>query len=376
MVEYRLARSAEREAYLALADSVFAGQTGRPFDFASLLPKMYGPGLDTSNRQYLAVDDARGVVGLIASLPGELRAGGMTLRTGYIGTVSVHPKARGEGHMKRLMALNLERLLGEGADLVLLGGQRQRYAYFGFEPAGLAFETVVTRSNVRHALSDVDASGVRFEEITPGGPWESEAAALHRAQRMAFDRPGFATVCVSYGCKPFAAVADGRFVGYVVRESEEGCLCEVAAPDGAALDRLLKAWLQHTQGASVRFPVSPAEPETLRHLWNYAEGIQAGPCVQALVLNWPRVTEALLRVKASYTPLADGELSLEADGRAFAVRVQNGQVSVSPDVKNPLRLTRREAQRMLLDPFAFETRAAAPAGWFPLPLFVPTVDAF
>lgn len=39
---------------------------------------------------------------LIAVLREELEVGGKALQAGFVGTVSVHPKARGEGHMKVL----------------------------------------------------------------------------------------------------------------------------------------------------------------------------------------------------------------------------------------------------------------------------------
>ena len=66
------------------------------------------------------------------TVPLSLLVAGKPLRAAGIGTVSVHPYARGEGHMKKLMHMTLEECRENGADLAMLGGQRQRYEYFGF----------------------------------------------------------------------------------------------------------------------------------------------------------------------------------------------------------------------------------------------------
>ena len=52
-----------------------------------------------------------------------MAAGGKLLRAGYVGSVSVHPKARGEGHMKRLLGDWITDLEGT-CDLLALDGQR------------------------------------------------------------------------------------------------------------------------------------------------------------------------------------------------------------------------------------------------------------
>ena len=83
MVTYRKALPGEREAYVAFADMVF-NASGDATRFETDVPKVYAPGVDSADMHYLAVDDARGIVGLAAVLPGEIRAGGVALRTGYI----------------------------------------------------------------------------------------------------------------------------------------------------------------------------------------------------------------------------------------------------------------------------------------------------
>ena len=51
----------------------------------------------------VAADENGKLRAQIAVLPEKLMVAGHPLRGGFVGNVSVHPKARGEGHMKRLM---------------------------------------------------------------------------------------------------------------------------------------------------------------------------------------------------------------------------------------------------------------------------------
>lgn len=50
-----------------------------------------------------------------------------------LGNMAVDAHARGQGLMSLLMQDAVERCRREGYDLAVLGGQRQRYARFGFE---------------------------------------------------------------------------------------------------------------------------------------------------------------------------------------------------------------------------------------------------
>ena len=75
-------------------------------------------------------------------------------------------------------------------------------------------------------------------------------------------------------------------------------------------------------------------------------------------------------------PLADGVLSLEADGQTVTVTVTDGAVQVVDGGDSPWELTHREMHELLLNPFAVDLQERAPRGWFPLPWHTPTADTF
>ena len=122
----------EWEDCIKLANYVFS-TAHRPHDFEQLIPRVYQAGPEMARIHRVAVAENGRLRAEIAVLPQQMAAGGKLLRAGYVGSVSVHPKARGEGHMKRLLGDWITDLEGT-CDLLALDGQRQRYAYFGFTP--------------------------------------------------------------------------------------------------------------------------------------------------------------------------------------------------------------------------------------------------
>ena len=223
MVTYRKALPSDRDAYIALADMVFSSE-GAPIRFEEFVPKVYSPEVDSAQMHYLAVDDARGIVGLVGALPGKLHAGTTSLRTRYIGTVAVHPRARGEGHMKRLMAMALDDMRADGVDLALLNGQRQRYEHFGFAHGGAMLRFHFSAGCIRHALNRVDAGGVEIEPLHVGSPFIEAAMALHAARPLRFERGGaaeFAVICRTSMRRPWTVSRRGEFLGYLIATAKE-----------------------------------------------------------------------------------------------------------------------------------------------------------
>ena len=377
MITYRTALPSEREACLSLANQVFS-RVSYPHDFAALLPKVYGPDVDSAQLHFLAVDDEQGIRGLVATLPGTLWVNGAPLKTGYIGTVCVHPEARGEGHMKKLMRLNMDRMLQNGTDIAMLGGQRQRYSYFGYESGGVRMTAVVSKWAVRHALSHCETDDVTFQEMQPGADMERQAAALHQSQAMYASRAefGFVTAACSYNHKPYAALQNGRLLGYVIAGKDPAQAAEVLADTPEHLDSIIKGWIALHQLTYFSFPIPGWNIPMIEHVWDYAESMQASSCIQVCILRYAPVVRALLDLKSRYAPLADGVLELEADGQAFTVTVKDNRVQAADGANHPQRFSHRDMQRLLTDPFYFSRQSLAPGGWFPLPLFMSEPDEF
>lgn len=377
MVTYRKARPEERAAYIEFADMVFTDD-GSPISFEASIPKVYGAHVDSAHMQYIAVDDEKGIRGLVAVMPNELYVGGETLKVGYIGTVSVHPQARGEGHMKKLMQLAINDMKAEGVDIALLGGQRQRYEYFGFAKGGAGYAVTVGEPNVRHALKNVDVEGISFELMGKDSKWVGAAHALFEKQEIRFkrNRTEFVDICCNYLARPWAILCGGEFAGYLVCNDKKDGIAEIMVESVDVLDKAVKAWIVQNELKRVRMMFPVWQRESMKKLGAYAGDTVLEMRVQSSVYNPRRVLKAMLTAKARFAKLENARMTFNIEGDCFTVTVQDGAVSVADGGETPVCLSTLEASQLFAYPFDYEGRPETPGGWFPIPLYEASPDAF
>lgn len=366
---YRKATFAEAGACADLGDICF----NEVQSFRALTPKSYRN--PTSPIQHMIADEDGCFRAMVALWPNPLTVCGYTLKTGYVGNVCVHPGARHAGHMKKLIPMTIESAREQGVDLMLLGGQRQRYEYFGFAKGGAMMEIMLYIPTVRHALRDTDITGIEFTEILPGSAEEASAAEMHESRIYRFDRnnPCFAVTCLSFNGRAWLIKRAGEAIGFCT--SGEGMLSDLYLKDKTELHPALKAWMRNTGAEQLKIQLPLWESEYLSDLALWAEEMHYTQGVQARILNYPRVLEALLTLKATYCRLDDGEQSFRAEGQLFTVSVKENRVSVTDGGENPIELDTLEAGNLFLSSFDYSGKPFA-GNWFPLPLFVPLPDEF
>lgn len=373
-VTYTVAQPGDQAALVDFANYVFS-QAHRPHDFKRLLPKVYGDHVCTTEiaTHYIARQDGS-LRAMAAMLPLRMHVLSDVLRLGFVGTVCVHPYARGEGHMKRLMGDLLNNARTQDFDLLVLGGQRQRYGYFGFQPGGTALRYTVTATNLRHAARDAGASEVDLS------PLESEDASalafvqsLCQAQPLFVERPKerLADILRSWESDCLLIRRGGQMIGYVC-----GAVQELGLTDESALPLVLKALLAKKGLREVTLSVAPFEAQRIRALRLLCERASLETVEMINVLNWPRVLSALLALKASFMRLEDGCAALSIDGEMLVLRVKDGVPSVSREAASPeLSLSHAAATQLLFGP------ESAVCGhplhnWLPLPFFMRAADGF
>lgn len=375
---YRQAAEDDRENIIRFADSVFAG-IGQTSDFASVMPKLYGPEADTSSCHAVAVADGK-IVGAVLAYPMDLRILGERFAAVGIGTVSVAEAFRGRGIMQKLLADVLARAEQRGADLAVLGGQRQRYEYFGFEPCGVAAEAAVTRGNLSHLFRGRSPQAFRFAAL------EEASYARARALRQGpfYVERGekeFGAVCRTWGNVPEAVWKEGEFFGYLVRSKDGASVSELELQDAALLPDVLFQLLLHTGRQSVRLELSAADAEKLRVLDGFCDGISLRESENFRVFRYERLILQLMRLKMRSMPLCDGKLVLQLGRRErLSIEAEGGRVAVVPSDGAPdASFSDREALRLLFSAGSAFFRAgpelpACAGSWFPLPLYWPEAD--
>lgn len=130
----RPARPDEFSEVMNFVDRVFRpGQRGR-FILQSQYPHAYQP---QYARRLILIRDQGQLVGNLAIHPLVLRLEEARLRAGGIGVVGAHPERRGQGIMTALLEDAIRRMQQARYPLSVLGGDRQRYGWFGWENGGV-----------------------------------------------------------------------------------------------------------------------------------------------------------------------------------------------------------------------------------------------
>ncbi|NKB71673.1 MAG: GNAT family N-acetyltransferase [Candidatus Latescibacteria bacterium] len=135
----RPARIDEYSQVCHFIDRVFRpGQQGR-FILARQYPHLFQRSTTMARRLLLLRDEGE-LVGGLGIHPLTLRLQEARLKAGGIGQVAAHPQRRGQGIMSTLLNDAIQRMQRAGYALSVLGGDRQRYGWFGWENAGLRHE--------------------------------------------------------------------------------------------------------------------------------------------------------------------------------------------------------------------------------------------
>ncbi|WP_405111154.1 GNAT family N-acetyltransferase [Paenibacillus sp. FSL K6-1217] len=372
MVNYRTAAPHEREAYIDLANYAFR------LDFETLMPKAYDKSIDTSALHKVAVDEQGRLRAQVAVFPEMLRIGDHTLRAGYLGTVSVHPRARGEGHMKALMNLWLEELRVT-CDMVVLYGQRQRYEYFGFTLGGVKLTYTVAEANVRHGLRQVDAAGITFSPLfeMEGG---AEFAHSMNNSRLAYveRKPEqLPLIFSSLHQKALGVLDQGKLIGYLVVNEADNDIAEIALETADGILRTIKAYMAYSSAGQITLHAPEYDIPLNKALGGIAEDFVIENSDMYHILDFANVLKAYLTLKFKTTGIVPGEFSAVMDGQPVTARVDEEGVSIERSaMPDAVVLNRQQAQALLLTQHSRYMAVPAPAGWFPLPLFWYKIDKY
>ena len=380
-VEVEQLSASDWEEGLSFLNGVF-GEHGA-HDLANLLPSIYQP-TDESMANNHAVRENGSIRAVVGLFPLDWQVGDSVLKVGGIGGVSTHSSARGKGYMKVLMTHCVEKMKAEGYHLSWLGGQRQRYGYFGYEKCGQQLSVSLGGANVRHVFGERDA--LRFEPLEDDDTGRLELARQLHDGQLVHNRRGadvFQRFLVSWYHRPYAALdADGNMVGYLVTDKEGGNVTELVATDETVAVDVARSWVQSRSEGGARFDIPPTRFELLQRLSAIGEGANVGSSGNWQIYDWAATVEVLMCVRATSGGLADGEVIIGIDGYgSLNIRVADARVTCEKvDAPPAVSWDAFTAMRVLFGPLPPSAVTDVPAeatallAWCPLPLGWPRQD--
>lgn len=266
MVEYKILTRHDDPDLIDFINYVFS-MDGEATDFVKLLPKAYEPETRHDILHLTLQEDGR-IVAAVSLLLITCHHGEDALKIGLVGNVSVHPYRRGRGYMKRLMQ-EADRILRERqCDISALGGQRQRYEYFGYVQAGLQASFTITTDNLRHRLGGGYVPSLTLEE--PEEVLDALYSCYLRQKTRCRSQQNFLADCRSWQGELRAVCRDARVIGYVVSAPERTGWLEAVLPS-EAYPEAIAAFLREYGTDRVKISVPLYEPETLQVLESISE---------------------------------------------------------------------------------------------------------
>lgn len=385
MIQYTKGTPADVQDIIDFADHIFSKQGG-PHDFSQLIPKLYGDGEETQQYHYLVKEDGK-IKAMVCVLPVTFNVAGIELKAGCIGTVSVHPRARGEGYMKKLMTMALEDMKSQGYAFSSLGGQRQRYEYFGYEPAGIKLNFTLTADNVRHKYSELDASSISFESLSEESSQLDDAYDLYQKGVVtgARSKDKFVTILKTWNTQPYIVLNDGKFAGYVAVSENGGIVQEIELIEPSMLPVVCKVLMSKLGVTELHFTMPAYDRDKITLLGKVCEMYSVSYNQNFNIMDYASVIEAFMKCKAQYVKLQDGRFVLGIESYGIVeITVQKNHVHVkkydaNTDIQVDAHLSKQEATVLLFSSLNEYSAPATqqlncPPGWLPLPLYVPPLD--
>lgn len=375
----------DNESLVDFLNYVF-GMNGDKTSFYKLLPKLYKPEYRPEDYNYIATEDGR-LRAAVGAYPFTLNIAGESLKGIGIGNVAVHPMHRGKGYMVDCMKLALDAVVKGGADFAALGGRRQRYSYFGFEPAGVCGAFNLNKHNLRHVYGSVNDTGFTAQELSAddiSGLEKIKALSGSRLYSPARDNASYFDILSSWCAKVYSVSdANGSFAGYFIYGGDEGefNVMEIDSVKPEDAPAVLRSCFEVIGEDEINLDVPEFNTAFFDLLSDIAEGVTLSNSEHFCVYNYGKVLRATLALKASYRSLCDGSLSVDIDGIAgrekLLITVKDGQPSVSPyEGACDLTFNHRQAMGAFFGLSVPEKRLIPgfAAGWFPLPLNTFGVD--
>ncbi|MDD6703553.1 MAG: GNAT family N-acetyltransferase [Clostridiaceae bacterium] len=380
---YGRGKDEDNKKLIKFIDEVFFTNDVHGRDFLNLLPKCYKDQYRPAYNNFVVQDENGTFRAAIGSFYNDMTVGGEYIKACCIGNVAVGKEYRSMGYMIELMEMSVEDMRKNGVDVAYLGGQRQRYGYFGFESSGTVLKYGFSRNAYRHSLKAIP-SGFEIEELKADDTQSiAEIDKLYSRLPVRSNRKpeSYFDVLCSWRNIPYILKKDGEFVGYFILNDTKENVAEFDVSDPAYFPNLVAAVMEKTESYNMVFRVAPFETEKRKFFDENADGFSINGCEMILVYDFEKFIRASFNAKSSYAKLCDGVMTVLIHGKygdeKLKIEVKNNEVKVEKfDGEAEFEMDHNKATRVFFSNLEAD-RAELPANiqqWFPLHVFLSPSD--
>lgn len=356
---------------------------GKDEDFYRMLPKLYKRECHPCEYNYLALEKGM-IKAAVGSFPGEVIVSGIKLNYCGIGNVSVNPYSRSKGYMKKLMNMAIDDMLSEDVDFSVLGGRRNRYAYFSYELVGRKYNYWLDESNIKHMLGKDRKERFKFVLVHENDKEILQAIAdLQTKQPVYYRREEEKHYDILKNWRSvdiYGIYDEMRFAGYLLNYDKNN-VREVILHCKEDISEVIADFVTIIIKGGLNIELADYQRYFIDELSRIAENVSIQDKDNFSVFHYGRVIEAYLRLKAETDRLADGEITFFIHGvkmdERLLISVNDGKVSVTPtDLVTEYEYSHLEAMSILFQNYS-SLRSRLPfeiQSWLPLPIYVFPAD--
>ena len=367
---------------LDMLNSVFANKYGRAMDFLAEQPRMWVRS-DEYMSKHIGIFDGERLAAVVGIYPLPTKIGDASLLFATTGNVATRPEYEGRGYFTKIFTEIMAEADRTGVAVSRLGGGRQRYGRYGFEPAGTAYRFSITSDNRVKFFGDAGAD-IEFCEIS-----SEDGEILEFCRRLRHERKIHVTrnsgdvyaYLTTKHSTPYVAMRGGKPIGYLsaynsnqfVGRSLNGVhISEICADRGVMIADIVCAW-QRRVNAIIDFSLPAYMSEDVMLFCAAAQSVDIGAPSHFRVHDYVGLSDALMKLKASYTRLAKGEcvIGIKDYGNLRLYVGENGAGATMTEDAAEITVDKSVATRLLFGPTSAEAVADVPDMlklWLPLPL--------
>ena len=269
---YRQSKQEELPLIIDFINYVFS-HNDYPHDFKTMVPKVYGDNLRENAIHFIAFNETGQIVGAVGLLPINFHINDVILKSGFIGSVYVHPYYRSQGHMKKLMSMADDYLKSNCFDLGILDGLRQRYEYYVYKRSGIHLAFEVNSDNIRHGLKNISIKDFHLIEITHNNDsfldniFDLSSCSPVFVER---NRETLLYTMKNFESRLYAVTYKDKFIGYFTA-STNNCISEMNMVKKEYFLNAIKLWMYFCSASCITVTAQPYQTDFIAALDSFSE---------------------------------------------------------------------------------------------------------
>ena len=374
-MEIKRLKKENYDELISLLNLVFSKQNKCVMDFEKELPNMCLRD-DEHMRKHVGLFVDNKLVSVVGVYPLPTMVLDSKVNFCTVGNVATHPDYEGQGYMNILLNSAMEIVKEEKYDACRLGGDRARYLRFGFELCGRNYSYYITPKNVKKSFLVSYGENTKVTEILPND--ESSltfARKIYHQNKVSVlrnDNDEMYRVMTAWKNTPYLVSKNDAPIGYFTLTPDKKAVSEVYATDKEAYFDTVVA-ISNFLNDDFSITLFEHDIDLVREINKCAEYMSIQIPSNFNVVNFEKVVDAYIKLKASYTSLVEGlvTISIKDYGKIKIFANETDCGCVKFDGECDFELSKPEATKFvfgLLPPVAVIEPNLFAKGNFPLPL--------